>query len=50
MDKRKVRVSVIAGLLTLALVLGLAAGFMPTTAEAATSGELKAQLEELEAL
>ena len=47
MDKRKFRISVIAGILTLALVLGLAAGFMPTTAEAATSSELKAQLNNL---
>ena len=47
MNNRKLRVSLLAGLLALALVLGLAAGFMPTTVEAATSGELKAQLNNL---
>jgi peptidoglycan hydrolase CwlO-like protein len=47
MDKRKRRVSLLAGILALALVLGLAAGFMPTTAQAATSSELKAQLNNL---
>ena len=47
MDKRRLKVSVLAGILTLALVLGLAAGFMPTTAQAATSSELKAQLNNL---
>ena len=47
MDKRKLRVSLLAGILALALVLGLAAGFMPTTVEAATSSELKAQLNNL---
>ena len=47
MDKRKLKISLLAGILTLALVLGLAAGFMPTTAEAATSSELKAQLNNL---
>ena len=47
MDKRKLKISLLAGILTLALVLGLAAGFMPTTVEAATSSELKAQLNNL---
>ena len=47
MDKRKQKVSLLAGLLVLALVLGLAAGFMPTTAQAATSSELKVQLNNL---
>ena len=47
MDKRKLTISLLAGILTLALVLGLAAGFMPTTVEAATSSELKAQLNNL---
>jgi len=39
--------SVLAGILVLALVIGLAAGFLPMTAEAATSSELKAQLNAL---
>ena len=47
MDKRKLHISVLAGILALALVIGLAAGFVPTPAEAATSGELKAQLDAL---
>ena len=47
MDKRKLWTSVFAAILTLALVLGLAAGFLPATADAATSGELKAQLNNL---
>lgn len=47
MDKRKLHMSVLAGMLALALVLGLAAGFLPTTANAATSSELKAQLNNL---
>ena len=48
MDKRRLHMSVLAGILVLALVIGLAAGFMPMQAEAATSGELKAQLDALE--
>lgn len=47
MDRRKLRASLLAGILAMAMVLGLAAGFFPTTAEAATSGELKAQLDTL---
>jgi len=47
MDKRKLHMSVLAGILVLALVIGLAAGFLPMTAEAATSSELKAQLNAL---
>lgn len=47
MDKRKLWTTVFAAILTLALVLGLAAGFLPATADAATSGELKAQLNNL---
>lgn len=47
MDKRRLHMSVLAGILVLALVIGLAAGFMPMQAEAATSGELKAQLDSL---
>ena len=48
MDKRKLHISVLVGILTLVLVFGLTAGFMPTQAEAATSSELKAQLNALE--
>ena len=47
MDKRRLHMSVLAGILALVLVFGMAAGFMPTKAEAATSGELKAQLDAL---
>ena len=47
MDKRKLRISLLAGLLALALVVGLAAGFLPTEAQAASSSELKAQLNSL---
>ena len=47
MDKRKLRVSLLTGILALALVLGLAAGFMPATAQAVTSTELKNQLDNL---
>ena len=47
MDKRKLRTSVLAGLLVLALVLSLTAAFLPATANAATSGELKQQLNAL---
>ena len=43
MDKRKL----LAGLLALALVLSLAASFVPATANAATSGELKQQINAL---
>ena len=47
MDKRKINKSVLAGVLALVLILGLAAGFLPATADATTSGELKAQLNAL---
>ena len=47
MDKRKQYMSVLAGLLALAMVIGLAAGFLPTPADAASSSELKAQLNAL---
>ena len=47
MDKRKIHISVMAGILALTMVLGLMAGFLPTKADAATSGELKAQLNAL---
>lgn len=48
MDKRKVYASVLAGALVLALLLSLVAGFIPT-AHAATSSELKVQLNALQA-
>ena len=48
MDKRKRTKSILAGVLALVLVIGLAAGFMPATAYAVTSGELKAQLNALQ--
>lgn len=48
MNKRNLHVSVLAGILALALVLGLAAGFMPMQADAARSDELKAQLNALQ--
>ena len=48
MDKRKRTKSILAGMLALALVIGLAVGFVPATAQAATSGELKAQLNALQ--
>ena len=47
MDKRKIHISVLAGILVLALIVGLTAGFLPTSVEAATSSELKAQLDAL---
>ena len=48
MDKRKRTKSILAGVLALALVIGLVAGFMPATARAATSSELKEQLNALQ--
>lgn len=47
MDKRKIHMSVLVGILALALVVGLTAGFLSTSVEAATSSELKAQLDAL---
>ena len=47
MDKRKKLISFLAGLMALIMLLGLIAGFIPT-AHAVTSGELKAQLDELQ--
>ena len=46
MDKRRVCASVLAGALVMALLLSLVAGFIPT-AHAATSSELKIQLDAL---
>ena len=42
--------SVLAGVLALALVFGLLTGFMPMKADAATSAELKVQLDALKEL
>ena len=47
MDKRKLFISILAGIMALVMLLGLVAGFIPA-AHAATSSELKAQLEKLE--
>ena len=46
MDKRKLLISILAGFMALVMILGLIAGFIPS-AHAATSGELKAQLDAL---
>ena len=48
MDKRKLLISILAGLMALVMLLGLIAGFIPT-AHAATSSELKAELDALKA-
>lgn len=47
MNKKSIGISILAGILALALALGLAVGFVPTTVSAATSGELKQQLNAL---
>ena len=48
MDKRKLFISILAGLMALVMILGLIAGFLPTPVSAATSSkELKKQLEGL---
>ena len=47
MDKRKIYMPILAGMLALVMVLSLVAGFLPTKADAATSSELKAQLNAL---
>ena len=49
MDKRKLLISILAGIMALVMLLGLIAGFIPTTAHAATSSELKAELDALKA-
>ena len=49
MDKRKKLISLLAGLMALIMLLGLIAGFIPVAhANAATSSELKAQLDALQ--
>jgi len=48
MDKRKLFVSILAGIMALVMLFGLVAMFIPTNAQAAKkSSEIKAQLEEL---
>lgn len=47
MDKKKLLISLIAGVLVLAMLVGLIAAVLPHGAQAATSGELKEQLDEL---
>ena len=46
MDKRKLIVSILAGILALVMVLGLVAGFIPRVS-AASSSEIKKQLDSL---
>lgn len=48
MEKSKRQTSVVAVILAFAMVLGLATGILPMQAEAATSSELKAQLNALQ--
>ena len=45
--KRKLFVSILAGIMAAVLLLGLVASFIPARASAATSSELKAQLDKL---
>ena len=49
MDKRKLLVSILAGLMALVMLFGLVAGFIPAKAHAAKSSELKKELDELKA-
>ena len=49
MDKRKLIVSILAGLLALVMVFGLVVGILPGQADAASSSELKNQLDQLQA-
>ena len=44
MDKRKILASLLAAILVLAMLVGLVAGFLPTRTSAASSSELKAQI------
>ena len=46
--KRKLFVSILAGIMAAIMLLGLIAGFIPTSVSAATSSELKAQLDKLQ--
>ena len=47
MKNKRLWVSIIAGILAAALLLGLVLSVLPQNAEAATSSELKEQLNEL---
>ena len=47
MDKRKLLVSILAGFMALVMLFGLVAGFIPAKASAASSGELKQQINAL---
>ena len=47
MDKRKRIISIIAAIMAIIMLLGLIAGFLPTHVHAATSSELKAELDAL---
>ena len=47
MDKRKRIISIIAAIMAIVMLLGLIAGFLPTHVHAATSSELKAELDAL---
>lgn len=47
MRKRKLWVSIMAGLLAAVMLLGLVAGLIPTRADAASSSEIKQQINEL---
>ena len=49
MDKRRLLISILAGFMALVMILGLIAGFIPTVAHAASSSELKVQLDALKA-
>ncbi len=49
MKKRKLLISILAGFLAALLLLGLLAGLMPSPANAASSSEIKEQIEALEA-
>ena len=47
MDKRKLFVSILAGIMAAVMLLGLVASFIPTRVSAATSSELKVELDKL---
>ena len=49
MKKRKLLVSIVAGLLAVIMVLTMILGLLPTQASAASSKEIKAQIEEMKA-
>ena len=47
MDKRRLIISILAGIMALVMVLGLVASFIPTQASAASSSEIKKQIDAL---